>query len=147
MKTLGIVSKKEIASGESYLFNGHEITCESWTERGKNGNNNAAMFIGKVDGKPFKGSITDLKKKVGANVLAKADKGTPEQIFSTYIVNIKNIVGLPTYYLTAIEKAEKEIAKAKAEAEKQAMKDVLSEAVAKLKKAGYTEAQIKAMLK
>lgn len=147
MKTLALVSKKEIVAGESYSYKGHEIECEMWTERGKNGSNVAAQFIGKVDGKPFRGSITDLKKKVGANVLAKADKGTPEQIFSAYIVNIKNIVGLPSYYLTAIEKAEKEIAKAKAEAEKQATKDVFTEMVAKLKKAGYTEAQIKAMLK
>lgn len=147
MKTLEIVSKKEIASGESYLFNDHEIICETWTERGKNGNNNAAQFIGKVDGKPFKGNITDLKKKVGANVLAKSDKGTPEQIFNTYLSNIKNIVGLPSYYLTAIEKAEKEIAKAKAEAEKQATKEAFTDMVATLKKAGYTEAQIKAMLK
>lgn len=147
MKTLEIVSKKEIVSGESYNFNGHGIICETWTERGKNGNNNAAQFIGKVDGKPFKGSITELKKKVGANVLAKADKGTPEQIFATYVSNIKNIVGLPSYYLTAIEKAEKEIEKAKAEAEKQATKEVFTEMVEKLKKAGYTEAQIKAMLK
>ena len=147
MKTLKIVSKKEIVSGESYNFNGHEITCETWTERGKNGNNNAAQFIGKVDGKPFKGSVTDLKKKVGASVLAKADKGTPEQIFATYVSNIKNIVGLPTYYLTAIEKAEKEIAKAKAEAEKQATKEVFTEMIEKLKKAGYTATQIKAMLK
>lgn len=147
MKTLELVSKKEIVAGETYNFNGHEIACETWTERGKNGNNNAAQFIGKVDGKAFRGSITDLKKKVGANVLAKSDKGTPEQIFATYVSNIKNIVGLPIYYLTAIEKAEKEIAKAKAEAEKLAMKDVLLEAAAKLRKAGYTEAQIKAMLK
>lgn len=147
MKNLELVSKKEVVSGESYNFNGHEIICETWTERGKNGSNVAAQFIGKVDGKDFKGSITDLKKKVGANVLAKSDKGTPEQIFSTYISNIKNIVGLPSYYITAIEKAEKEIAKAKAEAEKQATKDVFTEMVAKLKKAGYTEVQIKAMLK
>lgn len=147
MKTLEIVSKKEIVAGESYDFNGHEIICDTWTERGKNGNNNAAQFIGTIDGKPFKGSVTDLKKKVGASVLAKADKGTPEQIFATYMANIKNIVGLPSYYLTAIEKAEKEIAKAKAEAEKQATKDVFTEMLAKLRKAGYTEAQIKAMLK
>lgn len=147
MKALEIVSKKEIVSGESYNFNGHEIACETWTERGKHGNNNAAQFIGKVDGKPFRGSITDLKKKVGANVLAKADKGTPEQIFATYLSNIKSIVGLPSYYLTAIEKAEEEIAKAKEEAEKQAAKEAFTDMVATLKKAGYTEAQIKAMLK
>ena len=128
MVHLTLVSKKEIASGESYNFNGHEITCETWTERGKNGSNVAAQFIGKVDGKPFKGSITDLKKKVGANVLAKADKGTPEQIFATYVSNIKNIVGLPTYYLKAIENAEKEIAKAKAEAEEKAAKIAALEA-------------------
>lgn len=106
MKTLTLVSKKEILSGENYVYNGHGIFCETWTDRGKNGSNVAAQFIGSVDGKPFKGSITDLKKKVGANVLSKADKGTPTEIFANYLTNMRNIVGLPNYYLSALDKLE-----------------------------------------
>lgn len=106
MKTLTLVSKKEILAGETYNFNEHEIVCEMWTERGKNGSNVAARFIGTVDGKPFKGSITDLKKKVGANVLSKAEKGTPTEIFANYLTNMRAIVDLPSYYLSALDKLE-----------------------------------------
>lgn len=106
MKTLTLVSKKEILSGETYNFDGHEIVCEMWTERGKNGSNVASQFIGTVDGKPFKGSITDLKKKVGANVLSKAEKGTPTEIFANYLTNMRAIVDLPSYYLSALDKLE-----------------------------------------
>lgn len=109
MKTLQIVSKKEINAGETYSFNGYTIECTEWTERGKNGSNVAAMFIGKINGNDFKGSITQLKKAVGAEVLQKAEQSTPENIFNTYITNIRNIKSLPSYYIEEIEKALKKI--------------------------------------
>lgn len=109
MKTLQIVSKKEIAAGQTYKFGEHVIECTEWTERGKNGSNVAAMFIGKINGSDFKGSITQLKKAVGAEVLQKAEQGTPENIFSTYIANIRNIKNLPSYYIEEVEKALKKI--------------------------------------
>lgn len=134
MVHLTLISKKEIFSGETYCFNGHEIICESWTERGKNGSNVAAQFIGKVDGQPFKGSITDLKKKVGANVLSKSDKGTPTEIFETYLSNMRKIVGLPSYYLTAINKLECTIEE---ERQKEKEQKALAEKDAAAKLLGY----------
>lgn len=110
---LELVSKKNIEAGQTYEFEGHEIVCEAWTERGKNGSNVAAQFIGTVDGKAFKGSITDLKKKVGANVLAKSEKGEPTQIFANYLTNMRAIVGLPSYYLTALDTLEGAIEEAR----------------------------------
>ena len=117
MLQLTLVSKKEILAGQTYEFEGHTIVCESWTERGKNGSNVAAQFIGSVDGKHFKGSVTDLKKKVGANVLAKSDKGTPIEIFATYLANMRKIVGLPSYYLAALDTLEGAIEEARKQEE------------------------------
>lgn len=146
MQTLQLVSKKEILAGNSYEFEGHTIVCESWTERGKNGSNVAAQFIGTVNGKPFKGSITDLKKKVGANVLSKSDKGTPTEIFETYLSNMRKIVGLPSYYLAALDKLESTI-----EEERQKLEErkALAEKDAAAKLLGYAsfEAFLKAQQK
>ena len=146
MQNLQLVSKKEILAGQTYEFEGHTIVCESWTERGKNGSNVAAQFIGSVDGKPFKGSITDLKKKVGANVLAKSEKGEPTQIFANYLTNMRAIVGLPSYYLTALDKLEGTI-----EEERQKLKErkALAEKDAAAKLLGYAsyEAFLKAQQK
>lgn len=117
MKNLVLVSKKEINAGETYKFGEHVIVCTSWTERGRNGSNVAAQFIGTIDGKAFKGTITQLKKAVGAEVLAKAEQGTPESIFNTYITNIRNIKGLPSYYIEELEAALANIEKQKEAAE------------------------------
>lgn len=135
MVHLTLVSKKEILAGNTYEFEGHEISCEYWTERGRNGSNVAAQFIGTVDGKPFKGSITELKKKVGANVLSKADKGTPTEIFATYLANMRKIVGLPSYYLTALDKLEVAIEE---ERQKLAEQKALAEKDAAAKLLGFT---------
>lgn len=117
MKNLTLISKKEILKGETYAFGEHVIVCNGWTERGKNGSNVAAQFIGLVDGKEFKGTITALKKAVGAEILAKAEQGTPESIFNTYISNIRNIKGLPSYYIEELEAALANIEKQKEAAE------------------------------
>lgn len=146
MQTLQLVSKKEILAGNSYEFEGHTIVCESWTERGRNGSNVAAQFIGSVDGKPFKGSITDLKKKVGANILSKSDKGTPTEIFETYLSNMRKIVGLPSYYIAALDRLETSI-----EEERQKLEErkALAEKDAAAKLLGYAsyEAFMKAQKK
>jgi len=133
MKTLELVSKKEILAGQTYSFNGYTIECTEWTERGKNGSNVAAMFVGKINGKEFKGSITQLKKAVGAEILAKAEQGTPESIFSTYITNIRNIKNLPPYYLEEIEKALKNIEERKEKEELASIEEQIKALQAKAK--------------
>lgn len=134
MKNLTLVSKKEILKGESYTFGEHVIVCNDWTERGKNGSNVAAQFIGTIDGKEFKGTITALKKAVGAEVLAKAEQGSPESIFNTYISNIRNIKGLPAFYIEELESALANIEKRK-EAEELADIEAQIKALQEKKKA------------